>query len=56
MIEEDWTVRGRLKRVWSGRRDRGAQTLEVAVWGHDDDDAADADLMAQLTRWVKSGG
>ncbi len=52
MIEEDWSVRGRLKRVWSGRRDRGAQTLEVAVWGEPDDEKAEADLKAQLGRFV----
>lgn len=53
MIEEDWSIRGRLKRVWSGRRDRGAQTLEVAVWGEPDDEKAEADLKAQLSRFVK---
>ncbi len=56
MIEEDWTLQGRLKRVWSGRRDRGAQTLEVAVWGHDDDASADADLRQQLARFVRAEG
>ncbi|MEP6821244.1 MAG: exosortase/archaeosortase family protein [Chthoniobacterales bacterium] len=53
MIEEDWSFRGRLKRVWSGRRDRGAQTLEVAVWGEPDEEKAEADLKAQLARFVK---
>lgn len=56
MIEEDWSIRGRLKRVWSGRRDRGAQTLEVAVWGADDDASADSDLQRQLARFIKAKG
>ncbi len=56
MIEEDWTLRGRLLRVWSGRRERGAQTLEVAVWGHQEDAAADADLVEQLQQFVYAKG
>ncbi|HEY0368862.1 MAG TPA: hypothetical protein VGC85_04650, partial [Chthoniobacterales bacterium] len=50
MIEEDWTLRGRLRRVLSARRDRGAQTLEIAVWGEPDEAAADADVNAELQR------
>ncbi len=56
MIEEDWTLRGRLKRVWTGRRDRGAQTLEVAVWGEQEDAAADEALRRQLAEFVRSTG
>lgn len=50
MIEEDWTMRGRLKRVFSGRRERGAQTLELAVWGELDDASADAAAKSELSR------
>lgn len=53
MIAEDWTVRGRLNRVWSGRRDRGAQTLELAVWGHAEDKDADDALKRELARFVR---
>ncbi|MDQ6765789.1 MAG: archaeosortase/exosortase family protein [Verrucomicrobiota bacterium] len=54
MIQEDWTVAGRLRRVWRGQRERGAQTLEVAVWGYDDDDAANEQLKRQLALLVHS--
>lgn len=53
MIEEDWTVRGRLYRSWTGKREQGAQTLEMAVWGHASDEAADAALKKQLARLIK---
>ncbi|MFL6529407.1 MAG: exosortase/archaeosortase family protein, partial [Chthoniobacterales bacterium] len=49
MIEEDWTMRGRLNRVFSGRRERGAQTLELAVWGELDDASADAAAKSELS-------
>lgn len=48
MIEEDWTPRGRLHRALAGRRDRGAQTVEVAIWGATDEATADAALKDQL--------
>ena len=56
MIEEDWTLRGRFKRMWSGRRERGAQTLEIVVWGHELDSTADADVKLQLARFVRAPG
>lgn len=53
MIEEDWTIKGRLHRAWNGIRDRGAQTLEVAVWGAGDDEAAaDATVEEELSHFV----
>ena len=48
MIQEDWTFSGRLRRVWRGQRERGAQTLEVAVWGYEDDASAYEQLKRQL--------
>jgi len=54
MIKEDWTVRGRLHRAWTGKRDQGAQTLEIAIWGYDDDAAADLALKKQLASLIKS--
>jgi exosortase len=53
MVTEDWTMRGRLHRAWNGKRDQGAQTLEVAVWGYDDDAAADLALKRQLARLIR---
>jgi exosortase len=53
MVEEDWTFRGRMRRTWRAKRDRGTQTLEVAVWGYDDA-TANQELKRALTRFVKS--
>ncbi len=53
MIDEDWTFRGRMRRAWLGQRDRGTQTLEVAVWGYDDA-KADEELRRTIARFVKS--
>src|SRR6202045_5149359 len=42
--EENWTAGGRLRAALLGRREIGAQMLEVVVWGYEDDDAAHAAL------------
>ena len=52
--EEDWTVRGRLRRAWLAQRDRGTQVVEIAAWGYNDDAIARDELTRQLTRFVKS--
>ena len=52
--EEDWTMRGRLRRAWLAQRDRGTQVLEIAAWGYNDDAIATEELTRQLTRFVKS--
>lgn len=54
-VEEDWSTRGRIKAALQGRREIGAQMLEVIVWGYDDDDAAAAALSKQLEQLVSRG-
>jgi exosortase len=54
-VEEDWTPRGRVRAALRGRRELGAQMLEVAVWGYEDDSAADAALHRQLGEIVARG-
>lgn len=54
MIQEDWTFYGRLRRVWRGQRERGAQTLEVAVWGYEDDASAYEQLKRQLSLLLRA--
>src|SRR5438094_4951143 len=46
--EEDWTARGRLRAALRGRRETGAQMLEVVVSGYEDDNAASQVLQRQL--------
>jgi exosortase len=53
--EEDWSARGRVRAALRGRRDLGAQMLELVVWGYDDDAQADAALQQQLTRLIERG-
>jgi hypothetical protein len=53
--QEDWSARGRVRAAWQGRRDVGAQMLEVVVWGYDDDRAADEALKRQLARIIHLG-
>jgi hypothetical protein len=53
--EEDWTARGRVQAALRGRREVGAQMLELIVWGYDDDAEAKAALQKQLERVVQSG-
>ena len=51
--EEDWTARGRLRAAWRGRREAGAQMLEVVVWNYDNDADAAAALQRQLEEIVR---
>jgi exosortase len=53
--EEDWTARGRLRAAMRGRREMGAQMLEVVVWGYEDDAEARAALERQLGQIVQTG-
>ena len=50
---EDWTVRGRLRAAWQGRREIGAQMLEVVVWGYEQDPEADQALQRQLAQLIR---
>jgi len=53
--EENWTARGRLRAALRGRREIGAQMLEVAVWGYDDDAEARLALEHQLAQMIRPG-
>jgi hypothetical protein len=53
--QEDWTMRGRLRAAWQGRRDVGAQMLEVVVWGYDNDQDADEALRRELAQVIRFG-
>ena len=53
--EEDWTPRGRIRAALRGRRELGAQMLEVVVWGYEDDSEAQAALLQHLTQIVVRG-
>jgi hypothetical protein len=53
--EEDWTARGRLRAALRGRRETGAQMLEVVVWGYEDDNAASQVLQRQLAQIIRLG-
>jgi hypothetical protein len=45
-------MRGRVRAALQGRREIGAQTLEIVVWGYQDDSEADAALARELARVV----
>jgi exosortase len=55
MEQEDWSARGRLRAAWQGRRDVGAQMLEVVVWGYEDDGEAEKALQRQLEKIIQLG-
>jgi exosortase/archaeosortase family protein len=50
--KEDWTASGRLAATRSGKRDVGAQMLELAVWGYNDDADAERALADQLSALI----
>jgi exosortase len=52
-ISEDWSFRGRLRAALQGRREIGAQILEIVVWGYDDDQEATDALARELSRVVR---
>jgi hypothetical protein len=53
-IEEDWSFRGRVRAAFRGRRDIGAQILEIVVWGYQDDNEATEALTRELSRVVQA--
>jgi exosortase len=53
--EEDWSARGRIRAALRGRRERGAQMLELIVWGYEDDNTAIEALQSQLKHLVREG-
>lgn len=52
-VSEDWSFRGRVRTALQGRREIGAQILEIVVWGYQDDDEASAALVRELGRVVR---
>ena len=50
--EEDWSVRGRLRAAINGRREVGAQMLEIVVWHYEDDALASDAAKQQLAAIV----
>jgi exosortase len=53
-IAEDWSFRGRVRTALKGRREIGAQILEIVVWGYEDDNEANNALARELSRVVRS--
>jgi exosortase len=53
--QEDWTARGRLRAAMTGRRETGAQMVELVVWGYQDDGEADNALRGALERIIRRG-
>jgi hypothetical protein len=53
--EEDWTARGRLRAALLGRREIGAQMLELVVWGYENDAEANHALERRLAEVVVGG-
>jgi len=52
-LVEDWSFRGRLRAALQGRREIGAQILEIVVWGYEDDKEANEALARELGRVVR---
>ncbi len=53
--QEDWTAWGRIRAALHGRREVGAQMLEIAVWGCADDSDARKQVVQQLKQIIHSG-
>jgi exosortase len=51
---EDWSARGRLRAALQGRREIGAQMLELVVWGYQDDSEASEALLRELTQLIRT--
>lgn len=52
-IMEDWSFRGRVRAAMQGKREIGAQILEIVVWGYQDDQEANDALARELSRVVR---
>ncbi|HJT81573.1 MAG TPA: exosortase/archaeosortase family protein [Chthoniobacterales bacterium] len=53
-VEEDWSAAGRIRAALNGRREIGAQMLELVVWGYQDDAEAKGALEKQLAAIVQA--
>src|SRR2546423_2246448 len=52
---EDWSGRGRVRAALQGRREIGAQMLEIVVWGYQDDSEASEALVRELSQVIRAG-
>jgi exosortase len=55
MNQENWTASGRLRAVREGRREVGAQMLELVAWGYDEGQSAEQAIRNQLEKIVRPG-
>jgi len=53
-VEEDWSFRGRVRAALQGRREIGAQMLELVVWGYQNDDEANQALEHELGDLIRA--
>ena len=53
--EEDWSPQGRIRAALRGKREVGAQILEIAVWGCQSDADARSRVLEQLEQIIHSG-
>jgi exosortase len=53
--QENWTASGRLRAVRDGKREVGAQMLEIVAWGYNQDQLAEAAVRAQLENIIRRG-
>jgi len=51
--EEDWSARGRVRAALRGRREIGAQMIEVGIWGCENDAEAESNLGRQLEQTIR---
>ena len=51
---EDWSARGRLRAALQGRREIGAQMIEIVVWGYQDDAEASEALARELGQVIRT--
>lgn len=51
--KEDWSAQGRIRAALRGRREVGAQMLEIVVWNYESDSAATEALQNQLAGVVR---
>ncbi len=53
--QEDWSAGGRLRSVLAGKREMGAQMLEIVAWGYEQDQNAEQAVRKQLENIIRPG-
>jgi exosortase len=53
--DENWTASGRLRAVRDGKREVGAQMLEIVAWGYDQAQLAEEAIRNQLENIIRPG-